>query len=375
MSRGQVYYRYRVGRAATIGGVFLFALLGAMVYFLTRGETIALLPLGIVFSGLSISILRHTASVELRLDGEKLVYDYRSFLRHRHRILDPDDVEDISRDIISMWRGSITERLVMKAAGEELELVPIYSDSDPDVRGIYDAVEAARERKRARGHRESREAEARKMREREPEEPRWAVVEMSVVCPACGAPIMVAGPSAEAVCAACGEVVPIDPAGWTDLLEDVGAELRAMEPGKATKSHIMSFVDVDLMYGVMPPYCPECKEDLDIGKVPKSGRFHCPHCGGSISVRRAAGWLNRALEGADMVAGPIDTSGQEGRPSPDRVSFTCPKCGADLRVDGGERIQECEYCGLVFMLPDDLWRRFHPAASAQRWFIRLVPGR
>jgi predicted RNA-binding Zn-ribbon protein involved in translation (DUF1610 family) len=317
---------------------------------------------------------RHTASVTIRVDGEKVIYDYRSLLRHRHLEIDPDDIEQITPDVISMWRGNVTEKLVMRVAGEELEVVPIYSESDPDVQGIYDAVNVASERRRLRrdsARRRAEEAEA----AGEQRETVWAVFEASLECPSCGAPVPVEGLVESAECPSCGNEIDLGAAFWADMLEDDGEELREMEPNEASRSQIMSSVNVGMMYGRLDPYCPSCKDRVEVEEVPESGRVACPACGTEVEVEGAPPWVSEALDGADLVVGPVGVRGpgDEDTPSPpESVAFTCPKCGADLRVDGSDRVQECEYCGLIFMLPDDLWSRFHPAPTRKRWFIRLT---
>ncbi len=371
MSRGQIYYRYRIGPAPFILGLFMLLLLAAMYAGVLHGQPVVLLPTGIIFFGLAVHLVRHTASVTVRVDGETVVYDYRSLLRWIHREIDPEDIERITPDVISMWRGSITEKLVMELADEELELVPIYSESDPDVQGIYDALNTALERRRQRKLAEERQTE--KEKQEAGGERLWAVFEMSLECPSCGTPVPVGGLVETAVCPSCGTAVALEADFWEDILEDDGSEIREMEPREATRSHIMSSLDVDMMYGRLDPYCPSCKESLSVEKVPEGESIRCPACGTEADVRPAPAWLSRALEGADMVLGPIETGGGEDTGSaPESVAFTCPKCGAGLKVDGSDRIQECEYCGLLFMLPDDLWALFHPAPTRKRWFVRLT---
>ena len=372
MSRGEVYYRYRVGLPDWLFGLFLLALLGVMAAAVLHDEPAVLLPTGIVFVGLAVHLVRHAASVTIRVDDETLIYDYRSLLRHRHREIDPDDIVEIVPDVISMWRGSITERLVMNVGGKELELVPIYSDADPDVQGIYDAVNVIRERRRQRRDSERRRAEEAEDEE-EHGEPLWAVFEMSVGCPACGSPVPVDGFVECVRCPACDEEVQLEPGFWVDLLEDDGDELRSMKLNEASRSQIMSSLNVGLMYGRLDPYCPSCKSSMDLEEVPETGCTACPACGTEVDVEEVPPWISEALEGADIVFGPLETGeGGGDENTPESVAFTCPKCGANLSVDGNDRVQECDYCGLIFMLPDDLWTRFHPAPIRKRWFVRLT---
>lgn len=372
MGRGQVYYRYRVGMAVYITSAFLLLLLALMVLAVRHGEPVVLLPLGIIFTGLLVNEIRHTASVVIRVDGGKLIYDYRAFLRHKHRELSAEDLGRITPDVISMWRGVITERLVMQTDDEELELVPIYSESDPDVQGIYDALNAVRAAAESRRTEQKRRREAAKAAEEASRvDPVWAVFELVVACPSCTGPVPVDGPKLEVRCPVCGEEIPLQPSLWSDVLEDVGEELRDMEEMEASKSHIMASLDFDLMYGRLAPSCPDCGSYL--GALEGEGLCECPECGASIELRDAPDWLSGALGGADATAGPFPRGVQaETPPPPKGVRFNCPKCGAWEEIDGTQRICECSHCGLVYSVPDDLWMRFHPAPAKQRWFVRLV---
>jgi rubrerythrin len=271
-----------------------------------------------------------------------------------------------------MWRGVITERLVMETDGEELELVPIYSDSDPDVQGIYDAVNAVRAAAESRKAAERREREAARATEaRAAADPVWAVFEVSADCPSCTTPVPLNGPCGEVECPACGGDIPIPPGLWSDVLEDVGEELRDMEQMEASKSRIMASLDFDLMYGRLAPSCPSCGSYLE--GIGGPGSDKCPECGARLELSPAPDWLSNALEGADVVAGPFPRDGEAAeRPAPESVRYNCPKCGAWHTIDGSERICECDHCGLIYTLPDDLWARFHPAPVKQRWFVRLV---
>jgi hypothetical protein len=48
--------------------------------------------------------------------------------------------------------------------------------------------------------------------------------------------------------------------------------------------------------------------------------------------------------------------------------MACPSCGGALKSAADtQRTTSCEFCGSSVYLPDDLWRRLHPAKKAQPW--------
>ena len=44
----------------------------------------------------------------------------------------------------------------------------------------------------------------------------------------------------------------------------------------------------------------------------------------------------------------------------DPIHFACTNCGAHLTVDGSTQTPTCAYCNTEMLLPEAIWRRFHP---------------
>lgn len=42
------------------------------------------------------------------------------------------------------------------------------------------------------------------------------------------------------------------------------------------------------------------------------------------------------------------------------IHFTCANCGAHVLVDGSTQTPTCAYCKTEMLLPEEVWRRFHP---------------
>lgn len=43
------------------------------------------------------------------------------------------------------------------------------------------------------------------------------------------------------------------------------------------------------------------------------------------------------------------------------IQFACTNCGAHVSVDGSTQTPTCTYCKTEMLLPEAIWRRFHPA--------------
>ncbi|MGC9367228.1 MAG: hypothetical protein ACP5FK_09365 [bacterium] len=53
------------------------------------------------------------------------------------------------------------------------------------------------------------------------------------------------------------------------------------------------------------------------------------------------------------------------------ISIKCPKCGGNFMIKGENRIKKCIHCGISYYIPDDLWKKFHPAPVKNRWFVGI----
>ena len=50
-------------------------------------------------------------------------------------------------------------------------------------------------------------------------------------------------------------------------------------------------------------------------------------------------------------------------PAADPNTLDCPKCGAHLAVNGSSQTLTCAYCRTSVLVPQHIWRRFHPAPA------------
>lgn len=94
-----------------------------------------------IIAAITIHTLLRDCSIKIWLDWPDLIYSYRSIFRKIHKVIPSWEIDEISPEITSVWRGNRSERLVMKVGSEILVLIPYYSESDPDLKKLMHEVE------------------------------------------------------------------------------------------------------------------------------------------------------------------------------------------------------------------------------------------
>ncbi|OPL17734.1 MAG: hypothetical protein AVO35_08705 [Candidatus Aegiribacteria sp. MLS_C] len=378
----RLLYHHSPRRSLLISGVIIAVMVAAGL-FLFRDVPMLRFIMGLFSLGLLIN-LRRECSVRIWVNWPYIVYEYHSIFRHFREYIEPWRISGLNPDIVSMWRGNISERLVMEVGDRELVVSPFYSGYDPGENLI---VETLRSLPGSRQQAEEKLAEEHRIdhpEEHPEEEPEvvevWGFLEMGIQCPRCEGPVAVNGPYTALVCPHCSAGIDMQPSIWADLLEDVPQEIAEdCEEGYGGKSTIWGTYNTELFYGRMKPYCEECKRDYDLENDPvKDGRITCPDCGSTRSLQVPPEWWKSIFSDASMIIGAgesSDESNLEGDPLKGPVVFTCTKCGAAVKLDGSSRDLKCEHCDGEIHIPDDLWLRFHPAVKKKRWFVgyRWVP--
>lgn len=129
-----------------------------------------------------------------------------------------------------------------------------------------------------------------------------------------------------------------------------------------------------LKYGRLSPRCEKCKTKFDqaaLHAAVPSGRFACPQCGTPVAVRVAPAWLQELQPLATLIVGETlavahaTSDSNSGKP----IAIHCIQCGAQMQIDGKERLFNCQYCRGQIYLPDDLWLRIHPTVTTDPWFV------
>ncbi len=378
-SPGSPFYSYHPRRAVTVN-------IAAIVILTTGGILLVragIWPLGLVMGIVVLKCLKDLAMesvIELREESPFLVYSRRTlFKRETHR-LPYYHLKGAGSRITGMWRGNISEKLVLEAAGKEYLLHPHYSSRKPAAANIH--RELARLRKEGDDYFEAlvREEEAKEEKkerkaagEKKPrvEKFLWCLLEMSLKCPGCDSPVPVNGPWENLSCTRCGEGIHLDTESWKFLLGGVRkAVSKELEPGQGSESMLIGRHRAKLMYGRMDPYCPVCKADLPGGK-PEGGELLCS-CGNSMEVKAPPRWFPGVFRGARCIAGATGSTSTGETQEP--VTMTCGSCGGPISVTGDVRNPLCPHCGTGTFLPDDLWFHFNPAPVKKRWFVGFTAG-
>ncbi|MBN2608482.1 MAG: hypothetical protein JXA64_05150 [Candidatus Fermentibacteraceae bacterium] len=372
----RLVYHYSPRRSLLISGLFLAAILVAGLFIVPDKAPVRFV-LGIFALALLLSI-RKECSVRIWEDWPYVVYEYHSLLRHFREYIAPWEISGLSPDITSMWRGNISERLIMEVGDRELVITPFYSERDAGIIMLREELGRLPDSRQQAEYELELERRVLHPEEYPVEEPElvdvWGFLEMSVQCPRCDGPVMVNGPYTSLVCPQCSADIEMDPDIWADLLEDLAMEMAEdCEEGTGGKSTIWGTYNTELQYGRLRPYCPQCKRDFDLEcDRRENGKIICPDCGAGVSLQKPPEWFGGVFRGAFLIAGAEESSGEsniEGNALNSPVVFTCSKCGAAVRLDGSERNISCEHCDEPVNIPDDLWLRFHPAPVKKRWFV------
>ncbi len=374
----RLIYRYSLLKSILVKSIFL-ALCATVWIFVRPYSPVVTLVVSIIALILLYHLLK-TCSVKVWLDWPNLIYKYHSCFRTINKTIPSWEISGIFPEITSIWRGTVTERLVLEVGGRKLVLTPYYSKRDLKTAMLMTEIHNLPS---SREHAESeivleRQAIKRAEGGNQDEEERmkeavWCMLEMSIECPRCDGPVVVNGPFTEFTCPHCGEDIQLSHEIWADLLEDVRDELADdMEEGEGSRSVIWGTFNTSLYYGRLHPYCSGCKRDFDIVNEYTGGNFiTCSDCGTETAVLTAPVWFDKVFEGASLIVGAQkNQSAKHGADSGKApISFTCSQCGASFKVRGDERSVKCEHCGTSVYIPDELWLHFHPAPTKQRWFI------
>lgn len=362
---GRVFYRYSPKRAVIVDTVFIVVLSTAGTVLLHYG----IWPLSIVLGIVVLKTLKDLLSeavIELEDRMPHVVYRRMSVFGTREKLIPAGEIKGASSRITSMWRGNVSEKLVMETENGEYTLHPNSAGADASmgvhgelrrILGEYEEYQRGIIRAAAR---ESRP------RVRKVNRPFWAMIEMSVRCPRCETPVPVNGPWTSVPCPGCEELLELTPDTWRDLLEDVrGSIVKELEPGEGTESVIMGVFHTSLRYARMDPYCGSCKEDFP-APVPGDKCLTCS-CGEKMELMEPPGWFRGVIKGVEHIAEATRSTEPSGH-SPEPVFISCPSCGASFETAGESRNPLCAHCGRAFVIPADLWMHFHPAPVKKRWF-------
>lgn len=202
--------------------------------------------------------------------------------------------------------------------------------------------------------------------------------QIQIVCPGCNNYHAVSGISATDLCRNCGRQINV-----ASVLHD--KMFSFMDKTQYMNAFLSGGIEqmggagaYKLTYTSMPPYCEECKTQIDenlLAEAVKSGKpFTCQNCSHKMPVRgadaeikefhpKAIGVINDE-HGADFAERNTDKDSM--------IVFKCMTCGAGLELTAKtERTIKCKYCDNENYLPDSIWTKIHPNKEVQPLFVIL----
>ena len=195
---------------------------------------------------------------------------------------------------------------------------------------------------------------------------------MTMACDHCALPIPLNGPMREARCGNCQR---------TTKVTTLGNELNRLHEGY----HFPNFACAGKLVREAGPQCRKCGGTLSIyawkDKVGARMSLPCPHCGAGIVTYPAPDWMRETLPNALQIFGgePPDDAKAQGlalevdQVAPKPIAMACPQCAGGLLIQASdERVVECRYCKASVFLPDELWRRLHPAKTVCAWTLTFT---
>jgi hypothetical protein len=204
-------------------------------------------------------------------------------------------------------------------------------------------------------------------------------IELKTACKHCSSPLMLNAFTEDILCASCGKTNTFSTETWKSLLDDAMKEAPKFKPGEGQPSTIMQGeYTYKLMYGRQEPRCGKCKENIDVSKMEEysnSGTAICLKCSNPVFIRKPSELISGIFSSVKYLAGEdedllsVHKSGEKLPSAAKPVLFTCPSCAGNLKIDGTDRMIECQFCNSQIYLPDDLWFRLHPPKTVERWYM------
>jgi hypothetical protein len=201
----------------------------------------------------------------------------------------------------------------------------------------------------------------------------------STACDHCALPVPINGPVQVLRCPHCQKDTPI-PQLFT---------LLSIKSVASTRSKVRDGYDnVDgrryqyTLFHDASPDCGRCGSQVAIAaylaKSSAATTLACASCQAPVPTFPVPAWLKEKFPTALQVFGGdaevareqagLDLVVNEGATKP--IAMACPSCGGGLSVrQDTERTMSCPFCASSVFLPDELWKRLHPAKTMQRWTL------
>ncbi len=182
------------------------------------------------------------------------------------------------------------------------------------------------------------------------------------------------------LCSSCNKTNTFSAETWEGLLDDAVKEAPKFKIGEGQPSTVFrGEYNYNLVYGRQEPRCGKCKEGIDVSKIEEYSAQHsvtCAKCSNNIFVRKPSQLVTKCFVGVKYLVGEDDdqlsvNKSGNAPASSKPILFTCPSCAGNLKIDGSNRMVDCQFCDSQIYLPDDLWFRLHPPKTVERWYMLL----
>lgn len=205
---------------------------------------------------------------------------------------------------------------------------------------------------------------------------KYCMYKMQTDCDECGHPVILDGPARTVECTSCMSKLEFDADFWKGVMEDIIEEYGEFEWDWGRKGQQMGSHSVSYTYAKQVPKCRDCRTPLPLDTIDigHDGPMACTKCGLANHTRPAPKWLKEVF-GDALQMFCVPPSEAEALPAslPDElrpVLMACMNCGGKLEVNSdSSRVFNCEYCDSDHWLPEQLWRRFHPAKKKTSWYV------
>jgi hypothetical protein len=220
-----------------------------------------------------------------------------------------------------------------------------------------------------------------------PEGVRCGGVSLRTTCNRCGQPLPLNAPVLRATCAACSADVTLPERIWTCALDELEMSYESLAED-APRTHTATIDGFPLTFEVRRavPRCEKCGQAYPDDRMADGSTrdLFCVGCGDPGSTYPAPDWLRSLVPTAVQIistdrggaaeAGLVSAAGLAAAPTQASapVVMSCPQCGGPLRItDDMARLAPCTHCHAEVYLPDELWRRLHPAKVSRLWYVRF----
>ncbi|MFV8753236.1 hypothetical protein ACNOYE_22030 [Nannocystaceae bacterium ST9] len=189
-------------------------------------------------------------------------------------------------------------------------------------------------------------------------------VTMTVRCEHCSAPVPINGPLRRAHCRNCQREFPI-----ARLHDELALASEGMQ--RLGSPYVVRWASA------AEPQCRKCEKVVPIAELDSIGSttIACPACGTGLPSYAAPEWLRAKLPAIRRVfGGDPELAGELALELPSTelapIAMACPQCSGGLSITAADdRVVVCRYCTASVFLPDELWRRLHPAKTMLAWTV------